>query len=117
MGPRAKTKITPKEVLQDFKKVKAKIDKLSRDEKYSLTNEVVTHIQGLEKVSESKLKNMHDFVTETLDPDHMISIYKVLVNTNIKYKGKEVEFMDPYLDAFPDMNEQISNILHSSKEE
>jgi hypothetical protein len=114
---RQKSKITPKELLNEYSKVKAKLEKFSRDEKYSLSNELVAYLKDHNKVNAKHLKNVHAFCMDHLEKDHMMAVYKTLVNTMIKYEGKEQEFMDPYLDMFPEMNEKIADMLYESKED
>lgn len=118
---RQKTKITPADVALRYKQFEKKITALSRDERYALSNEVVTYLQDHTKVDEDIIDNVHSFVTDNLEKDHMIAIYKVLVNLTITYapksgKKREVEFMDPYLDRYPELNEKIAKILSESKD-
>jgi len=110
-----KLKISPEEVVNRYPQVKKKIQKLARDEKYSLSNEVVAYVKSNKKMTDDQIHNIHFFVTEMLEKDHMMAIYKTLASTNINYKNREVEFMDPYLDLHPEMNEKIANILYQSK--
>jgi len=117
---RQKSKITPEDVVIRYAAFKNKIDALSRDEKYALSNEVVTFLKDHKKVNDGILDNVNLFISNDLEKDHMIAIYKVLVNLVVTYrdqKGKkrETEFMDPYLDRFPDLNEEIAKILRESK--
>lgn len=118
---RQKSKITPEDVVHRYSTIKKKIAKLSRDEKYSISNEVVTFLQDHNEINDSIITNVHDFVIDNLERDHTIAIYKTLVNLEVSYKPKsgkkrKIEFMDPYLDSYPELNEEIAKILKASKE-
>lgn len=117
---RQKSKITPSDVVNKYPDFKKKIAALSRDEKYALSNEVVTFLKDHKKVHDGILDNVNMFVMNDLEKDHMIAIYKILVNLVVTYrdqrgKTRETEFMDPYLDRYPDLNEKIAQILKESK--
>lgn len=117
---RQKSKITPEDVIHRYATFKKKISNLSRDEKYSLSNEVVAYLKDHKKVDDGILQSLNAFITSNLEKDHMIAIYKVLVNLIVSYKNshgkvRETEFMDPYLDNYPELNEKIAKILRESK--
>lgn len=120
-----RSKIKPEDVLFKYEKFAAQIKKLPRDRIYSISTEIVAYIKDKSKtkfITKELLTNFHKFTTEDLDKDHMIAIYKALsdVNVIVEGKGKEkektVEFMDPYLDNFPDMNDLIADILYKSRD-
>jgi len=118
---RQKSKITPEDVINRYPDFKKKISNLSRDEKYALSNEVVTYLKDHKKVHDKIISNIHSFITFNLEKDHMIAIYKVLVNLIVSYKDnhgkvRDTEFMDPYLDNYPELNEKIAVILKESKD-
>ncbi len=117
---RVKQRISPKDVIDNYKKHKNIIGKLTRAEKYSLSTEVVSYIESHTRIDNKIINNIHEFIQDHLDKDHMIAIYKSLVNFNITYiapngNESESEFMDPYLDICPDMNDVIAKIFKESK--
>jgi hypothetical protein len=114
-----KSKIKPEDVLFNYNKFAKEIKKLSRDRKYSLSNEVAAFIRDRQKqnfVTKDVLGNFHRFATEDLDKDHMIALFKGLSELNIQFGGKEKEFLDPYLDTFPEMNDKIAEILYEARD-
>lgn len=120
-----KSKLKPEDILYRYAKFADQIKKLPRDRIYSVSTEIVAYIKDKSKtkfITKELLSNFHEFTTKDLDKDHMIAVYKALSDVNVivegrgKEKEKTVEFMDPYLDAFPDMNDLIADILYKSRE-
>ena len=112
-----KKKIKPEEVLNDYEKVKKQVSNLNRNKKYQLAEQVLAYLKSNNKMNEIMIRNLHEFMNNELHPDHMISMLKVLVDMNINYKGKQVEFMDVYLDLYVDMHEKIAKILYGAKKD
>lgn len=110
-----KKKIKPEDVINDYAKVKKTISSMNRNKKYQLSEQILAFLKNNKKMDTQAVKNIHEFVTEELHPDHMISMFKALVDMEIIYKGKKVEFMDIYLDTFTDMHDKISEILYGDK--
>lgn len=120
---KTKAKITPVDILERYEQFKSKIKILERPKKYSLSTELIAFIKTHPELNDERIKNIHNFLTNHVDKDHMIAAFKTLVNMNIKYSGslkqysgKECEFMDPYLDLYDEMNSTISNILRKAKD-
>jgi hypothetical protein len=113
---RQKSKISPEDVVLRYQnaEIKKKVKNLSRDEKYSLSNEITNYISQHRSMDDKKIGNIHEFISKELEKDHMIAIYKVLVNIPIKYNNKEQEFMAVYLDLYPEFNAKIASILRES---
>jgi len=110
-----KKKVKPVDVLNSFDKYEKIISAMDRTRKYALSTELAAYIPDHADLNKDNVVNIHRFITEHLDPDHTIAIFKTLVNVDIKYDGKKQEFLDVYLDMFPDMNDKISNYLVGSK--
>lgn len=111
-----KKKIKPTDILNDFDKYEKIVETLDRTRKYALSTELSTYIPEHNKMNKKNVENFHRFVTEHLDPDHTVAIFKALVDIDIVYDGKKQEFLDVYLDMFPDMNDKISNYLTGGKD-
>jgi hypothetical protein len=116
-----KVKVTPEDVIYKYPELRKNIKKMKRDEKYSISTELIAFVKDNADMNDKKINNIHLFITEQLDKDHMISAYKQLVDIMILYtdnKGdiSEREFMDVYLDLYPEYNDKISLIIRSSKE-
>lgn len=114
-----KSRIKPEDVLMRYSKFAKEIKNLPRDRKYSLSTEISTWIKehgNTPFVTKEVLENFHKFSTQDVDKDHMIALFKVLADVRILYKGKNVEFMDPYLDTFPEMNDKISEVLIKARD-
>lgn len=119
-----KSKITPIDILKRYKDFKKEISKLERPKKYSLSTELINYIKTHPELDDSNLENIHEFLNNQVDKDHMVAAFKTLVTMNIIYKGsikkynngKECEFMDVYLDLHDEMNSTITDILKKAKE-
>lgn len=114
-----KSKIKPEDVLFNYGKFAKDIKKMGRDRKYSLSQEVVGYIKDRQKtefLTVDIMKNFHEFATNDLDKDHMVAMFKSLSDVRVKYQKRDKEFMDPYLDTFPDMADKIAEILYSARE-
>lgn len=114
-----RSKIRPEDILLNYDKFKKDLKKMGRDRKYSLSNEVVAYIQDRSKqefITNDVLKNFHQFATEELDKDHMVAIFKALSSITVRIEKKDKEFLDPYLDAFPEMSDKIAEIIYKSRE-
>lgn len=116
-----KRKITPKDIINRFGEVKDYVENLDRSRKYSLANELTTFINEAKEINIKQLDNFHKFVTEIIEPDHMISMFKVLVDSTIDFKTKkstkkDQEFIDIYLDSYPDMDNNLAEILYGASD-
>lgn len=116
-----KSKIKPKDVIENYHRpeIATLIRGLDRTRKYGLTEEVLTYIKEHDQMDKRKISNLHNFIIENLEPDHFIAAFKRLVNMSIRYhngkKEETVEFLDAYLDEYPDMNDKIADILYGAK--
>jgi len=118
---KSKTKITPLDILNNYDKFKSKIKKLERPKVYSLSIELTSYIKEHPQLNDKQINGVHHFLNEHVDKDHMIAAFRILVDMKIdytgklkEYNGKKCEFLDPYLDSYPDMNDMISNITESA---
>ena len=109
-----KKKVRPIDVVENLEKFGPLIKSMERTRLYSLSTEVAAFIQNNSKLNKKNIGNIHKFITEYLDADHIIAIFKVLVDVDIHYNGKKQEFMDVYLDTYPEMNDEISNYLYKA---
>lgn len=110
-----KQKIGPEDVLNKYDKIKNKFNSIDRSRKYSIANEVGNKLKELDKITDKQLENLNGFITEQLEKDHMIAIFKIIANImEISYKGEKQELIDIYLDKFPEMNDTISDILNGA---
>lgn len=111
-----KKKVKPADILNNFDKYEKIIGAMDRTRKYALSTELSTYIPEHNKLVKKNIENIHRFITEHLDPDHTVAIFKTLVNVDIQYNGSKQEFLDVYLDMFPDMNDKISDYLIGGKD-
>lgn len=111
-----KKKVKPADVINNFDKVKPLIESLERTRLYSLSSELSAYVQDHKEMTKKNIENIHNFIDAFLDADHFIAIFKVLVDINIIFEKKEQEFIDVYLDMFPEMNDKISEYLYKASE-
>jgi hypothetical protein len=118
---KTKTKITPLDILDRYDKFKTKLKKLERPKVYSLSIELTSYLKEHPDFNDGRIKNIHEFLNHHVDKDHMMAAFRILVDMKINYtgklkdyNGKNCEFLDPYLDTYPDMNDMISSILESA---
>lgn len=110
-----KKKIRPTDVLNNYKKYSRQIKAMDRTRKYSLSNEVLTYAKEHADFEKKQIENLHEFLTNDLDPDHMIAAFKTLSNVNIIFEGESQEFLDVYLDTYPEMNDKIADIIYGAQ--
>lgn len=110
-----KKKVRPTDVLNDYKKYSRKIKAMDRMRKYSLSNEVLTYSKEHASFDKKQIENLHTFLTEDLDPDHMIAAFKSFSDIDIEFEGETQEFLDVYLDAYPEMNDKIADIIYGAQ--
>lgn len=100
--------ISGKDIVSSYDKVKKKVNKMPRDQVYSLNNDVINYVLKLKKTSEKHLQNVHDFAKENLEDDIYIAFMQ---NLTKKCSTEDNNFIDKYLEKFKDEAKEIVEIL------
>ena len=106
-----KTIVTPDDVVNRYDKIKDKFKTMQRDQIYSVVNEMSAWMKDHPKMNKKKLHNLHHFMKEQLDDDHMMAFIRDTNAIMVDFDGKEYEFIDVYLDEFDEMNDEFTQIL------
>lgn len=100
--------ISGKDIVASYGKVKEKVNKMPRDQVYSLNSDVVEYILKLKNITDKHVQNVHDFAKENLEDDIYISFMQ---NLTRKCTENDKDFIDRYLDNYKDEAKEIVDML------
>lgn len=100
--------ISGKDVVSNYQKVKTKVQKMPRDQVYSLNTDVVEYILKLKNYKDYHVENIHDFAKENLEDDIYIAFMQ---NLTKKCTENDRDFIDKYLDKYKEEAKEIVEIL------
>lgn len=104
--------VSGKDVVTKYhtKTLKAKLEKLQRDQIYALNNDIVDHILKMKRaeVTDQTLKNTHDFAKERLEKDIYIAFMRKLAQSCVNNENK---FIDDYLKKYLKDSKEIIQIF------
>lgn len=102
--------VPPKDVLNDYKNAKPKLQAMGRDQLYSLNAEISSYIvEKLKTLDDKQIVNLHDYGKDFLEKDIYIAFLKDLTKKCIA--AKKIDWISRYLRMYLDESDAIVSLL------
>jgi len=106
----SKELVPPKDVLNNYKTVKSKLQSMGRDQLYSLNTEISAYIvDKLKTLEDNQIDNLHDYGHDFLEKDIYIAFLQDLTKKCLA--AKKVDWINRYLRKYIDESSEIVEIL------
>lgn len=108
--------VSPKEITDKYlkdAKIKAKLKNMSRDQIYSLNNDLVDYLsEKVKAITDTQLENVYTYCKDHCNQDNYIAFLKGLVDKSGKGKS---DFINQYLKKYIEESKIVVRILENKK--
>ena len=108
--------VSPKEIVDKYlkdPKIKQKLSNMSRDQIYSLNNDLVDYLsEKMTKASDAQLENIYKYCKENCNQDNYIAFLKGMVDKSSKGKS---DIINQYLKTYIEESKVVVKILENRK--
>ena len=108
--------VSPKEIVDKYlndPKIKQKLDNMSRDQVYSLNNDLIDYLsEKMTKATDAQLENVYKYCKTHCNQDNYIAFLKGMVDKSTKGKS---DVINQYLKAYIEESKIVVKILENRK--